>query len=95
MLEVASIAQAVGCGEIDAELIEFQLSRATAWDLPGVEPSMLADTLAGRAMEVEAIVGNTIRIARKHGVKTPLLDDLYALAKALDASLARERVETN
>src|SRR5271155_1162587 len=90
MLEVASIAQAVGYGEINADLIEFQLSRATARDLPGVEPSMLADALAGRAMEVEAIVGNTIRIARKYGVKTPLLDGLYALAKALDVSLARE-----
>jgi 2-dehydropantoate 2-reductase len=56
---------------------------------------MLADGLAGRAMEVEAIVGNTIRIAREHGVKTPLLDGLYTLAKALDSSLARERVETN
>ena len=95
MLEVASIAQAVGYGKIDAELIEFQLSRAIARDLSGVEPSMLADALAGRAMEVEAIMGNTIRIARKHGVKTPLLDGLYALAKALDASLARERVEAN
>jgi len=56
MVEVASIAQAVGYREIDAELIEFQLSRATARDLPGVEPSMLADALARRAMEVEAIV---------------------------------------
>jgi ketopantoate reductase len=40
-------------------------------------------------------VGNTIRIAQRHEVKTPLLDGLYALVKALDASLASEQVETN
>ena len=93
MLEVASIAQAVGYKKINAENVEFQISRATARDLPGVEPSMLADVLAGRAMEVEAIVGNTVRIARGYGIKTPLLDGLYALAQALNVALAREREE--
>jgi 2-dehydropantoate 2-reductase len=94
MCEVASVAQAVGYAEINAEMIEFQISRATARDLPGVEPSMLADALAGRAMEVEAIVGNTVRIAQDHGVKTPLLDALYALAKALDTENKGKRTET-
>jgi 2-dehydropantoate 2-reductase len=84
MHEVASVARAVGYQEIDSKMIEFQISRATARDLPGVEPSMLADVLAGRAMEVEAIVGNTVRIAQDQGVKIPLLNALYVLAKALD-----------
>jgi 2-dehydropantoate 2-reductase len=93
MHEVASIAQAVGYKEIDAEMIEFQISRATARNLPGIEPSMLADALAGRAMEVEVIVGNTVRIARDHGVSTPLLNALYALAKGLDSQNGQRRTE--
>jgi 2-dehydropantoate 2-reductase len=93
MHEVASIAQAVGYKEIDTNMIEFQISRATARNLPGVEPSMLADVLAGRAIEVEAIVGNTVRIARDHGVRTPLLSALYTLAKALDSQNERRRTE--
>ena len=91
MLEVASIAQAAGYAKINADMVEYQINRATARDLPGVEPSMLADALAGRAMEVEAIVGNTVQIAREQGVQTPLLDALYALATALDAAGSRER----
>lgn len=93
MHEVASVAQAVGYEEINSQEIEFQISRATARDLPGVEPSMLADALAGRAMEVEAIVGNTVRIARDTGARTPLLDALYVLVKALDAAGKRERAD--
>lgn len=93
MHEVASIAQAVGYKEIDAKMIEFQISRATARNLPGIEPSMLADALAGRAMEVEAIVGNTVRIARDHGVSTPLLNALYALAKGLDSQNEQRRTQ--
>jgi 2-dehydropantoate 2-reductase len=93
MHEVASVAQAVGYEEINSKMIEFQISRATARDLPGVEPSMLADALAGRAMEVEAIVGNTVRIAQDRGVKIPLLNALYALAKALDTGNERKRTK--
>ena len=94
MLEVASIAQAVGYTKINAEKVESQINRAVARDLPGVEPSMLADVLAGRAMEVEAIVGNTVRHARDYDIETPLLDGLYTLIKALDGALAREQEET-
>ena len=92
MFEVMSIAQAVGYKkEINEETVEYQIARPKARDLPGVEPSMMADALAGRSMEVEAILGNTLRIGRDHGVETPLLNALYVLAKALDDSFARER----
>ena len=60
-------------------------------ELPGVEPSMMADAMAGRAMEVEAILGNTIKIAKRYNLNPPFLTAIYVLAKALDGSFARER----
>jgi ketopantoate reductase len=37
-------------------------------------------------MEVEAILGNTIRAARRENVSTPKLDGVYALMKMIQAS---------
>jgi 2-dehydropantoate 2-reductase len=37
-------------------------------------------------MEVEAIAGNVLKLAREHGVKTPLLRTIYVLATALNSS---------
>lgn len=91
MLEVAKIAQAAGYENVNEDLVNHQLDRARVRDTPGVEPSMMADAMHGRAMEVEAIVGNTIKIARRHSVQTPLLTAIYVLMKALDDSFARDR----
>ncbi len=46
--------------------------------------SMLQDYESKRPLEVEAILGNTVRIARRHNVPTPHLDTLYALLEAAD-----------
>jgi 2-dehydropantoate 2-reductase len=91
MVEFAAVANACGYTAIDAELIEFQLARATVREPPGVEPSMMADALAGRNMEVEAIVGNVYRLGQEKGVKTPLLRTIYLLAGALNESFTRAR----
>jgi 2-dehydropantoate 2-reductase len=86
MLEIATVANACGYPSIDTALVDYQLGRAAARDPPGVEPSMMADSLAGRNMEVEAIVGNVIKLAREHDVKTPMLRTIYVLATALNYS---------
>jgi len=41
----------------------------------------------GRPMETEAILGNTTRVAKGHGVEVKALDLLYVLLKARDFSL--------
>ena len=46
--------------------------------------SMLQDYLAGRPLEVEAILGNTLRIARKHSAAVPKMEVCYALLKSID-----------
>lgn len=88
MLEIAAVANACGYKGIDAALVDYQLGRATIRDLPGVEPSMMADAMAGRNMEVDAIVGNVVKLGREHGVKTPLLRTIHILANALDKSFS-------
>ena len=45
--------------------------------------SMLLDYQAGNPMEIEAILGNTMRIALRNGVETPFLSCLYNLLKLL------------
>ncbi|KAF2201297.1 2-dehydropantoate 2-reductase [Delitschia confertaspora ATCC 74209] len=88
MMEIVEVARAYGA-MLSRDDAEFQLGRAKA-RIPksaGVEPSMLQDVRAGRKMEVEAIVGNVVRMAEGKGVKVPKLAALYVLAKGLDASL--------
>lgn len=91
IMEIVSIARALGHTEIDEAMAQKQLDRALGRE-KGITVSMLADALEGRKMEVEAIVGNAVRIAQSVGVQTPLLDVLYILLKALDDSTARSRV---
>ncbi|RFU25074.1 hypothetical protein B7463_g11266, partial [Scytalidium lignicola] len=90
IMEIVSVARALGHTEIDEAMAQKQLDRALGRE-KGITVSMLADALEDRKMEVEAIVGNTVRIAQSVGVKTPLLDVLYILLKALDDSTARLR----
>jgi 2-dehydropantoate 2-reductase len=57
--------------------------------MPAYKTSMALDYENGRPMEIEAILGNTVRAARKHGAATPILDALYALAKMIEAKSNR------
>lgn len=94
MLELVELANVMGYDEINEKEARFQLSRATD-RIPdkGIEPSMLADIWTDRPMEVEAIVGNAVRLAEQKDVKTPGLTMLYCLLKALDDSNARKRLK--
>ncbi|KAI1738340.1 2-dehydropantoate 2-reductase [Xylaria scruposa] len=88
MLEIASVAQACGYKDVDEKLIDFQLGRATSRDLPGIQLSMLADALDMKSMEVDAIIGNIVRIAREKKVPIPILRTIYLLAQGLNASFS-------
>lgn len=90
MYEVVDLARAVKIEGVTKEVADKHLSRHCA-RTAGKEPSMLTDVREGRPFEVEAIVGNTVRLAREYGVKTPLLDALYVLAKGLYEAGERSR----
>jgi len=90
MLEIRDIAAAYGY-EITREQVDNQLSRAQA-RIPtdaGIEPSMLQDVQSNRRIEVEAIVGNPVRMGKEKGVACVRLEMLYILAKALDLQIGR------
>ena len=92
MLEIAAVAKAAGYeGVADAKTVETQLARCMTRPYPGVQPSMMADALEGREMEVDAVVGEIVRIGRKLEVTIPHLETLFVLLQGLDVSLRQAR----
>lgn len=91
MHETALIAAAAGHpSAITPSFIESDLARPRArLRTGGKEPSMLVDVQRGRRMEVEAILGNAVRIGAAHGVDMPKLTLLYALARAREFALLK------
>jgi len=81
MQEVCDVAQAAGHPQ-SPNLIEQML--ATTKAMPAYKTSMALDYENGRPMEIEAILGNTVRAARKVGIATPNLDAIYAIAKMVE-----------
>ena len=90
MKEVSRVATAAGYPDaITEERIDEDLERPKSrLAVGGKEPSMLTDVRANRPIEVEAILGNTLRIAQKHGVEVPYVELLYTLAKARNYQLS-------
>lgn len=81
MEEVRMLAKIRGC-ELPVSVIDENIEATRRMD--PYKTSMLLDCLAGRPMEVEAILGNAVRIGRSAGLKIPRMETLYCLLKALD-----------
>lgn len=82
MEEVYTIAKAVGA-EFDHSFIQQNID--ATMKMKAYKPSMLLDYENGREMEVEAILGNTVKAARRVGVETPRIDSLYALLQLINS----------
>ena len=52
--------------------------------------SMLQDVEAGRELELDAIMGAVIELARLTGIATPAIDSIYALVKLLDKTMRED-----
>ena len=91
MAEIAAVAQACGYSNIDQKVVDFCVHRTQNRVPPGVEPSMMADALVSRNMEVDAIIGNVVKLAKERKVDVPILRTLYNLLRALDDSFTRTR----
>jgi len=71
--EVCATARAEGA-EVDAERV-----RAMVLSVPdGMRSSMEKDRAAGNPLELDAIAGSVQRAGRRHGVPTPVIDELAA-----------------
>ncbi|KAI9011281.1 ketopantoate reductase PanE/ApbA C terminal-domain-containing protein, partial [Gaertneriomyces semiglobifer] len=85
MQEVFSAAQAIFKRPFPPELATVDAIIKSTERNKGTKPSMLLDWEAGRALELEVILGNPIRIARQHGIDMPRIQAMYALLKSAAA----------
>ena len=78
MQEICNIAQA--CGHpLPDDSIDINIEHT--YTMPPYKTSMLLDYENNQPMEIEAILGNTVRAAQRVNVSCPRLDSLYALMK--------------
>lgn len=77
--EIAAVAAAEGV-RLPPDAEEAALAILKGFP-PDVVASMRQDLDAGRRLELEAISGTIVRLARKHGLATPIHDVAYACLK--------------
>jgi len=77
MLESGRIGEKLGCAITQTPEERHQITRK----LGAFKTSMLQDVEAGRAIELESLVGAVRELGRHVGVETPLIDAIYGLAR--------------
>ncbi|KAJ5317071.1 hypothetical protein N7508_001579 [Penicillium antarcticum] len=92
MMEIVALARTIGIPGVDEKTAEEKLmiAQRRASSGTGREMSMLQDIRQGRLFEVEAIIGNAVRLGQKWGVEMPRLQTVYALAKGRYEGLLKE-----
>jgi 2-dehydropantoate 2-reductase len=82
MREVGAVASADGCAfDVDAMVRKMMADTGT---MGAYRPSMLIDFELKRPLEVEAILGEPVRRAKKLGVPVPTIETQYRLVAFLD-----------
>ena len=76
--EVIAAAAAEGV-RMRPDMIDFQIANTREMD--AYKTSMQIDRHEGRPLEVDAILGEPLRRARANGVATPVLEQVYEMAK--------------
>jgi 2-dehydropantoate 2-reductase len=82
MQEVCDVAAATGHA-LSPKLIDNMIAGTRA--MPAYKTSMALDYENHRPMEIEAILGATVRAGKRAGVAMPALESIYALAKMIEA----------
>jgi len=88
MREVGDIAAATGHPLRDGLFDQYVDGTRKA---PPYKTSMALDYENGRPMEIEVILGNTVRAGRREKVAIPALEALYALMKMVEFRLKKEQ----
>ncbi|MFA7230759.1 MAG: ketopantoate reductase C-terminal domain-containing protein, partial [Victivallaceae bacterium] len=81
MSEVCKVAAACG-KKLPDDIIEKNIGYTL--DFPPYKTSMLLDYENKRPLEVDAILGNTARLAKQHNISVPHIDTLYALLNSIN-----------
>ncbi len=83
MHEVAQAAAASG-HPLPADSIDMNITHTA--QMPPYKTSMLLDFERHQPMEIDAILGNTLQIAARLNIETPILQTLYALMQLQEIS---------
>lgn len=87
MNEILAIAKSDGV-DLPEDVIEFMIRS----DDPNYyKPSMQVDVEKGNYLEIEVIIGNPLRIAKKNGVSTPALSVIYELLKLVQCRIKEQK----
>jgi len=87
MEEVRAVAAADGV-ELSGERIAQILAHSNK-NLRPLRTSTQQDLQRGKPLEVEALIGVVVRIARRHAIKAPTSETIYALMQLLDGSAGK------
>ena len=87
MSEAQSVAHKLGI----AFRVPLEKRIAGAEKVGDHKTSMLQDLEAGRALEIDALLGAVVELARLTDTATPHLDTVHALTKLLARSVAEPR----
>ena len=90
MEEVYLIAAAAG-HPLPSDIVQENIDGTRA--MAPYKSSMLVDFEAARPMEVEAILGNALRAAKRHGVSAPHMESLYGLLKLVDRKIRGQKTQ--
>ncbi len=77
--EVTEVARAKGV-RLDPDIVNKTLAFIDQ-GAPDIKPSMQRDVEAGRMSELESMIGIVVRLGKKLGVSTPLMQIAYAVLK--------------
>lgn len=83
MNEVVAVARAKGLA-VPADTADDLLRQVREVGGAGLPSSMMMDNEAGRATEVEVILGTPMREGQRLGVPVPIITTLYTIVRALD-----------
>ena len=81
MEEICRIAEAAG-HPLPPEVVQENIDGTR--EMTPYRTSMLIDYEEGRPLEVEAILGNALKVAKRHGVSAPHIQSLYGLLKLVE-----------
>jgi 2-dehydropantoate 2-reductase len=82
MAEVQAVAKTDGA-ELSDERVS-QLYAHSVANLSSLKTSTFQDLERGKRLEYDALTGAVVRVARRHGLKVPVVETVYALIKLLD-----------
>jgi 2-dehydropantoate 2-reductase len=84
MEEIAMVARAEGA-KISEDRIEAYIAHSQK-NLRALKTSTQQDLERGKPLEFEALSGAVVRAARRHGIRVPAVEAIYALMRLLDTT---------